>query len=587
MDRQAPMTADIHNLTVWRNIGAAQELLESLVPRAQCFCFYGIDRRCAWSSDGVDDYEIDNFIADLPAEIISGTDPDASFLKRTLSSGRVMAIMPVHNSANKGLGLLVAVFSRNACKSASFNPSLLEKILLPAVQIIGETLHVSQQLVTAQDRTSYVEKELQLIYRVDKKIHGASRSHVGLAELIGQSARFLGIAYSVLLIPAKRIRISATHSKWRSVDRKAVDEYLIEKLFPQIEGERGPILFTIPRIEGSDQVADQGYQVMLTPLLDSAGNLEGAIAQLARVSGDPFNDDHKQFMAHIIRKVEYVIEQSFDALTGFFNRSGFEAQLHESGKTIASKNDAHQIIYFNLNNLQLVNDAFGRNAGREVLIRFARMLEDLLPQKAVGARLSGDDFAILLTSSGPGDAASLADRLRQKVKTLRYLEGDRSLQVTVSTGVATFDAKSPNSGSTLTTARIACDAAKDHGRDRLAVFDADDKSIVRRYDDMHLVARIQQVLDDDEFMLLAQPIVPLAENDSSRRYEILLRMRDGDGNRLPSDALFSAAERYQAYATNRSLGDSDNAAQAQPTRELPEAVRHRFCHKPLRTNDRG
>ena len=34
-------------------------------------------------------------------------------------------------------------------------------------------------------------------------------------------------------------------------------------------------------------------------------------------------------MSHIVRKVEYVIEQSFDAMTGLMNRAGFEAQLHE------------------------------------------------------------------------------------------------------------------------------------------------------------------------------------------------------------------------------------------------------------------
>ena len=539
------MTADVHNLATWRNISASKGLLESLVPRAQCFCFYAIDRSCIWSSDGTDDYEIDNYIADLPQEIVTGIDADVTFLKRTLSSGRVLVLMPVHSSTKDGLGLLVVVFSRNAGKSSSFNPSLLEKILLPAVQIIGETLHLTQQLQTAQEHINAVEGELNLVYRVDKKIHGTSRSHVGLAQLIGQSARFLGIAYSVLLLPAKRIRISATHPTWKTVNRKAVDKYLIEKLFPQIEGKRNPSVFEIPRIEGSDQVADQGYQAMLSPLLDGAGNLIGAIAQFARVSGEPFDDGHSRFMAHIIRKVEYVIEQSFDAMTGFLNRSGFEAQLNESAKEFTSANVSHQIMYFDLDNLGLVNDTFGRDAGDEVLVRFARMLEEVLPKNGVGTRLTGDNFAILLTNSDVDDAVELTEIVREKVKTLRYLEGDRSLQVTVSVGIAAFDAKSRDPGKALTSARIACDSAKDHGRDRLEVYDSDDKSIIRRYDDMQLVARIQQVLDAEDFSLRAQSIVPLADSDSKRRFEILLRMHDSRGSEITSSALFSAAERYQ------------------------------------------
>jgi len=539
------MTADVHNLATWKNIGASGNLLESLVPRAHCFCFYGTDRRCEWSSDGVEDYEIDNFVADLPQEVVTGVDPEATFLRRTLSSGRVLLLMPVRGSSKKGLGVLIVVFSRNAGKSSSFNPSLLEKILLPAVKVIGETLRLTRKLDTARASIKQVKGELELVYKVDEKIHGTSRSHVGLAQLIGQSGRFLGIAYSVLLLPGKRIRISATHSSWKSVDRKAVDKYLVEKLFPQIEGERSPRVFTVPPIEGSEQVAEQGYQAMLSPLFDSAGNLEGAIAQLARVSGEPFDNGHKRFMSHIIRKVEYVIVQSFDIATGLLNRTGFEAQLYESGKAFAAENDMHQIIRFDLDNLNLVSDTFGRAAGDKVVVRFARMLEEVLPRNAVGARLTGDDFAILVTHSTREDAVALADLVRKRSKTLRYLEGDRSVQVTVSTGIAPFDAKSRDAGHALTTARIACDTARDHGRDRLEVYDRDDQSIVRRYDDMHLVARIQQVLDDDEFYLLAQPIVPLADDDSTQRFEILLRMRDKEGKQVSSGALFSAAERYQ------------------------------------------
>ena len=64
------MTAELHDLTTKKNISKAEGLLHSLVPRAQCFCFYDNDRECVWSSDGAEDYEIDKFAADLPDEII-------------------------------------------------------------------------------------------------------------------------------------------------------------------------------------------------------------------------------------------------------------------------------------------------------------------------------------------------------------------------------------------------------------------------------------------------------------------------------------------------------------------------------------
>lgn len=538
------MPADVHNLITRKNIGAAKNLLQSLVPRAQCFCFYDLHHNCVWSSDGADDHEIDSFIADLPEEILAGTDPDSSMLRRSLKSGRTALLLPVFDGKNRGLGVLVTVFSKNAGKSSWFNPSLLREILLPAVAIIGETICLNQRLTKSSQAQTRIEDELKLVYKVDEKIHGTSRSHSGLAQLIGQSGRFLGIAYSVLLLPSKRIRISATHSSWKSANKKAVDRYLIEQLFPKLDGKRSPVVFEVSAIEGSEQVSDQGYQALLCPLLDAKGNLEGVIAQLCRVSGEPFAENHKRFMSHIVRKVEYVIEQSFDSMTGLMNRAGFEAQLHESGKALMSKSDAHQIIHFDLDNLQLVNDTFGRSAGDQVLFRFSQLLEDSLPKNAVATRLAGDEFAALLTHASLDDALELAQAVRKRGDELRYLHGDKSLQVTVSIGISAFDVRA-GEGDALTAARIACDSAKDHGRDRIEVHDRDDQSIIRRYDDMHLVSQIQQALDEDGFRLLAQPIVSLANSAPPSRFEILLRMRDGKGNRISSAALISAAERYQ------------------------------------------
>ena len=465
------LSADVHNLEARRNIGNAKDLLHSLVPLAQCFCFYGTERNCQWSSDGADDYEIDNFVADLPESFVLAKDTgELESLRRTLPSGRTLLVLPVCSEAGIRLGILIAVFSRNAGKSSSFNPSSLANILAPAVAVIGDGLYVEQRLQVAESAGSDAEAELKLVYEIDEKIHGTSRSHSSLAQLVGQSGRFLGIAYSVLLIPSKRIRISATHSSWKNVNRKALDKYLINELFQKLEDQRSPVIFEVPAVNGSDRPSEQAYQAMLCPLLDQVGNLEGVLALMCRVSNKPFEESHVRLMSHIVGKVEYVIEQSFDSMTGLMNRGGFEAQLHESMKALSEKDDAHQLIYFDIDNLQLVNDTFGRNAGDEVIKRFAQIIERQLPKNAVATRLTGDDFVILLTHSSADDALELTSKIRNHRHELRYLQGDKSLQVTSSIGISMFDA-SISEGDALTAARIACDTAKDHGRDRVEVYD--------------------------------------------------------------------------------------------------------------------
>jgi diguanylate cyclase (GGDEF)-like protein len=539
------VVADLYDLTMKKNVGKAEGLLHSLVPRAHCFCFYDTNRNCVWSSDGADDYEVDSFVADLPDDLVAKMDKSDEVLRRTLPSGRTAVALPVNGEQDERLGFLLALFSKNAGKSASFNPGMLKSILEPAIELIGGGLYVGRELAASQADIDYMRRELDLVYEVDEKIHGAKTRHSSLAELVGKSGRFLGINYSVLLIPSKRIRISATHASWKNVNRKVLDRYLVEQLLPRLEGERQPMVFQIPAMEGSADAAAHGYQALLSPLLDSQGNVEGILAQLGRVDREPFLSRDRRFMANIVRKVEYVIERSFDAMTGFMNRSGFEDQLHESYKALESDDDRHQLVYFDLDNLQLVNDTFGREAGDEVIMRFARLLEEKLPKSGVLSRLTGDDFCMLLTHIDTDSAYEHARTIRDNGSSLRYLEGDKSLQITMSVGVAEFSRASGDEGGALTAARMACESAKDHGRDRIEVYDETDKSIIRRYDDMQMVSEIQQALDSDQFELLLQPIVSLDDAASMPRFEVLLRMQDSDGARVASDALFSAAERYR------------------------------------------
>jgi diguanylate cyclase (GGDEF)-like protein len=564
------MTADLENaLSTGTHFAVVGGVLHSLLPEARYFCFYDATPACLWSSTGSDDLEVDSEIAGLPREAFAARQAGQSLLQRTLPSGRTAVLLFVQGERKRHGGLLVIVFAASIGDLPCLGRGPLEKALLPAAQILGAGLRLEQKLRNERGRASEAEQELKLVYQVDAKIHGTSRHHASLAELVGQSGRFLGIAYSVLLLPSKRIRISATHSSWKGVNRKVLDKYLIGTLFPRMNGQTAPVIFEVPAVPGSENIADHGYHTMVCPVTDRMGNVEGILAQLGRVDNQPFRLSHTRFMAHIVRKAEYVIEQSFDAMTGLTNRAGFEAQLSESMQALSGDGDSHQIIYLDLDNVQLVNDTFGHKAGDEVITRFARILEEHLTNNAVATRLTGNDFAILLTHSSLEDALQLTAAIREGSQSLRYLQGDKSLQVTVSVGIAAFD-RATAEGEALRAARIACDSAKDHGRDRVEVYDQDDQSIVRRFDDMHLVADIQKMLGGDGFDLLAQPIVSLRKKRKPR-FEVLLRMRDDAGKQISSKSFFSAAERYQLmpqidrWVVSTTLGKL--AGQAAPLKE--------------------
>ena len=83
----------------------------------------------------------------------------------------------------------------------------------------------------------------------------------------------------------------------------------------------------------------------------------------------------------------------------------------------------------------------------------------------------------------------------------------------------------------LQAADAACYAAKDQGRNRVHVYQENDTVVAQRHGEMQWVARVKRALNENRFLLEAQPIVAIASGsrrqlDAPRAYELLLRMRD-------------------------------------------------------------
>jgi EAL domain-containing protein (putative c-di-GMP-specific phosphodiesterase class I) len=97
----------------------------------------------------------------------------------------------------------------------------------------------------------------------------------------------------------------------------------------------------------------------------------------------------------------------------------------------------------------------------------------------------------------------------------------------------------------LSAADAACYAAKNAGRNRVHLYEADDQELAIGHGQMQWISRLTKALQDNSFCLYYQPIVPLAQAQSkAEHYEILLRLQDETGNTVPPMAFIPAAERY-------------------------------------------
>ena len=97
---------------------------------------------------------------------------------------------------------------------------------------------------------------------------------------------------------------------------------------------------------------------------------------------------------------------------------------------------------------------------------------------------------------------------------------------------------------------MACYVAKDLGRNRVHVFNASDRELVRRQGEMEWVAKLTTAYKENRFTLFCQAIIPIGTTIQDRKhYELLVRLRDSGGRLVSPNAFIPAAERYNFMPT--------------------------------------
>lgn len=238
-------------------------------------------------------------------------------------------------------------------------------------------------------------------------------------------------------------------------------------------------------------------------------------------------------------------QASHDALTGLPNRREFEVRMERALKGARDLNEVHTLCYLDLDQFKIVNDTSGHVAGDELLRQLATLLQARLRDRDTLARLGGDEFGVLLQNCSLQQAQPIAELLRQLVKDFRFVWHDKSFAIGVSIGLVPITAESDGLSSLLSYADAACYAAKDRGRNRVHVYQAEDADLVRRQGEMQWVTLITRALEENRLRLFVQPILPLhPHTEADTHYEMLLRMLDDDGELVLPMAFIPAAERY-------------------------------------------
>jgi two-component system cell cycle response regulator len=178
----------------------------------------------------------------------------------------------------------------------------------------------------------------------------------------------------------------------------------------------------------------------------------------------------KRYTERLRDNVQMSIEMAItDALTGLFNRRYMETHLATLVEQAAARGKPIAVLMVDIDYFKRVNDSHGHDAGDDVLHEFALRIRKAIRNIDLACRYGGEEFVIVMPETDMAVATLVAERLRRRIASEPFTvqNGARSLDITISIGIAGLDGVGDNAAAILKRADMALYRAKRDGRNRV------------------------------------------------------------------------------------------------------------------------
>ena len=178
----------------------------------------------------------------------------------------------------------------------------------------------------------------------------------------------------------------------------------------------------------------------------------------------------KRYTERLRDNVQMSIEMAIiDPLTALYNRRYMESHLSTLVTQAAARGKPLTTLVLDIDYFKSVNDTHGHDAGDDVLREFATRVRKSIRGIDLACRYGGEEFVIVMPETDMAVATIVAERLRRRIASERFpiQQGTKSIEVTISIGIATLDVADDNAASILKRADQALYRAKRDGRNRV------------------------------------------------------------------------------------------------------------------------
>ncbi len=200
-----------------------------------------------------------------------------------------------------------------------------------------------------------------------------------------------------------------------------------------------------------------------------------------------------------------------DKLTNIFTRKYFDFKFDQLISKAKSNNGCFSILMIDIDRFKNVNDSYGHRKGDEVLASIGNTLKSSIRNTDIVARYGGEEFIILLRNTTEEEACNIAEKVRGNIESLKIQGIDHP--ITVSIGISLYPQHSQFKEDLVEKADQALYHAKDTGRNRVILWNAQMDNTINRVD--KLAGILTGNLDEDNRNVLALlDIIELIKEDS-------------------------------------------------------------------------
>ncbi len=230
-----------------------------------------------------------------------------------------------------------------------------------------------------------------------------------------------------------------------------------------------------------------------------------------------------------------------DHLTGQINRDVLWEAISDAIMESSDSEKSWALMVVGINNLAMINDAFGFETGDEVIATIARRLRSQLRDTDTIGHFSSNKFGILLEDAGPAAMAGTAERLLRSIRDEVIETGPGPVAVTISIGGVLIPEQATTVSQAIGSTLKSLDKAKAKPHDMFVAFNPAEDNRKTRRRNREIADELISAIRQQRLVLALQPIVH-SDTLEPAIHECLLRIKRTDGEIVSGGEYIPVAE---------------------------------------------